>query len=71
MTPPQNFLDDVVALMTLVSVTCPFDAGQKCEVKWQIDSVTGHDAELEWRVPPSVADQLKIGDVYGIHMRKL
>ena len=68
---PHRPLDDIVALMTLVTVTCPFDAGQKCEVKWQIDGPGGHEAELQWRVSPEVASLLKVGDVYSMHIRRL
>ena len=72
MQPPAGLFDDVVLLATLVSVSCHFDAGQRCEVKWIIDGAHGHEGQLRVQtVSKEMADALKPGDVYGLHLRRL
>lgn len=72
MQPPAGLFDDVVLLATLVSVSCHFDAGQRCEVKWELDSVHGNEGQLRIQtVSKEQADKLKLGDVYGLHLRRL
>jgi hypothetical protein len=70
--PDAGLFDDVVLLATLVSVSCHFDAGQRCEVKWIIDGAHGHEGQLRVQtVSKEQAETLKHGDVYGIHIRRL
>ena len=71
MTPPQNLLDDLILLMTLVNVSCEFDAGQRCEIKFDIDGAHGLEGELRLRCSPEVTEALKLGTVYGNHIRRL
>jgi hypothetical protein len=71
MTPPESWLDDLVLLMTLVSVSCDFDAGTKCEIKLDIDGANGVEGELRLRCSPAAVEALKLGDVYGNHIRRL
>ena len=68
---PHDVVDDLVALMTLQSVSCEFDAGQKCEAKFDLDGAHGHEGELRLRMSPAEAERLKCGDVYSIHVRRL
>lgn len=72
MQPPAGLFDDVVLLATLVSVSCHFDAGQRCEVKWELDGAHGHEGQLRVQtVSKEMADALQIGCVYGLHLRRL
>ena len=71
MSVPVSLFDDVVLLLTLRSVSCEFDAGQKCEAKFDVDGAHGLEGELCIRGSPAAVDLLKPGTVYGIHMRKL
>ena len=68
---PHNHVDGLIALMTLAYVSCEFDSGRVCEAKFQVDAVHGHEGELRLRMSPTEAEQLKIGDVYSIHIRRL
>jgi hypothetical protein len=70
-TPPQSVLDDLITLLTLVSVSCEFDAGRRCEIKLDIDGQNGIEGELCLRCSPAMAEVLKLGDVYGSHIRRL
>jgi hypothetical protein len=70
-TPPVSLFDDIVLLLTLRSVSCQFDAGQKCEVKFDLDGAHGLEGELTLRGSPAAVEQSQTGTVYGIHMRKL
>ena len=71
-TPAPSLFDDVVLLATLVSVSCHFDAGQRCEVRWEIDGAYGHEGQLNIQtVSAEQADELKTGEVYGLHIRRL
>lgn len=71
-TPAPSLFDDVVLLATLVSVSCHFDAGQRCEVRWEIDGAHGHEGQLNIQtVSKEQADELKTGEVYGLHIRRL
>jgi hypothetical protein len=70
-TSPVSLFDDIVLLLTLRSISCEFDAGQKCEVKWEIDGAHGLEGELRVCGSPAAVELLQPGDVYGIHMRKL
>ena len=67
----MNLFDDVVLLLTLRSVSCEFDAGTKCEAKFQVDAAHGYEGELRVRVTPHDAELLKSGDVYSMHIRRL
>ena len=67
----MNLFDDIVLLLTLRSVSCEFDAGQKCEAKLDLDGAYGLEGELCVRGSPAAVEALKPGTVYGIHMRKL
>lgn len=71
MTPPLHLLDDLIVLMTLASISCEFDSGQRCEVKFDFDGAQGVEGELRLRCSPAVAEQLRLGDVYGNHIRRL
>ncbi len=72
MQPPAGLFDDVVLLATLVSVSCHFDAGQRCEVRWEIDGAHGNEGQLNVQtVSKDEADLLQIGVVYGLHLRRL
>ena len=72
MQPPAGLFDDVVLLATLVSVSCHFDAGLRCEVRWEIDGAHGHEGQLNVQtVSKDEADLLQIGEVYGLHLRRL
>lgn len=71
MLPPQHLLDDLVLMMTLVNVSCEFDMGQKCEIKFDIDGAHGLEGELRLRCTPDVVEALKLGAVYGNHIRRL
>jgi hypothetical protein len=71
MTPPTSLLDDLVTLMTLTYVSCEFDAGTRCEAKFQVDAAHGYEGELRLRVTPQDAERLKSGDVYSMHIRRL
>ncbi len=68
---PQHWLDDLILLMTLSSISCEFDAGQRCEIKLNIDGAHGVEGELRLRCTPAMAEALKLGDVYGAHLRRL
>lgn len=57
--------------MKLVSVSCEFNAGTLCEAKFELDSSKEYGGEFWMRIPPEEAEQLKIGDVYSIHIRRL
>ena len=49
-----------------------FDAGQLCEVRWEIDVAHGHEGQLNVQtVSKDEADLLQIGEVYGLHLRRL
>lgn len=67
----MDLFDDVVLLVTLHTVSCEFDGGQKCEVKFDLDGAHGLEGELYIRTTPAAVETLKSGTVYGIHMRKL
>ena len=72
MLPPASLFDDVVLLATLKSISCHFDAGTRCEVKWVIDGAHGHEGQLLVQtVSKEQAEALKPGDVYGLHLRRL
>lgn len=72
MQPPATLFDDCVLLATLVSVSCHFDAGQRCEVKWELDGSHGHEGQLRIQtISKEQAELLKPGDVYGLHIRRL
>lgn len=71
MSVPVSLFDDVVLLLTLRSVSCEFDAGQKCEAKFDVDGKLGLEGEFCVRGLPDVVSTLQPGTVYGIHMRKL
>lgn len=72
MEPSAALFDDCVLLATLVSVSCRFDAGTRCEVKWVIDGAHGHEGQLRVQtVSKEQAELLKPGDVYGLHIRRL
>ena len=72
MHPPAGIFDDLVLLATLKSISCHFDAGQRCEVKWVIDGAHGHEGQLRIQtISKDQADLLKCGDVYGLHLRRL
>lgn len=58
-------------MATLVSVTCPFNAGQWCEAKFIIDGLQGLEGDMRLRISPEQAEMLKCGDVYGNHIRRL
>lgn len=59
-------------MMTLVSVSCEFNAGQQCEAKFEVDAARGYfEGELRLRMTPAEAERLKLGDVYSIHVRRL
>ncbi len=68
---PQHWLDDLILLMTLATISCEFDAGQRCEIKLDIDGAGGIEGELRLRCTPAMAEVLKLGDVYGNHIRRL
>ena len=72
MQPPASLFDDIVLLATLVSVSCRFDAGQRCEVKWLIDGAHGNQGQLPIQTGSNEqAEALQPGDVYGLHLRRL
>ncbi len=68
---PHHWLDDLILLMTLATISCEFDAGQRCEIKLDIDGQNGIEGELRLRCTPAMAEVLKLGDVYGNHIRRL
>jgi hypothetical protein len=68
---PHDIVDDLVALMTLRTVSCEFNAGTMCEAKFDVDAVHGYEGELRLRMSPAEAERLKLGDVYSIHVRRL
>lgn len=49
---PAHWLDDLILLMTLASVSCEFDAGSRCEIKLDIDGAHGVEGELRLRCTP-------------------
>ena len=57
--------------MTLLTVSCEFNAGTQCEAKFGVDGVHGVEGELRLRMTPAEAERLKLGDVYSIHVRRL
>jgi hypothetical protein len=67
----HDVVDDLVALMTLVAVSCEFNAGSMCEAKFSVDATHGHEGELRLRMSPDEAEKLKVGDVYSVHIRRL
>ena len=72
MQPPASLFDDIVLLATLKSISCHFDGGQRCEIKWVIDGAHGHEGQLRVQtVSKEQAEMLKCGDVYGLHLRRL
>lgn len=72
MLPSASLFDDVVLLATLKSISCHFDGGQRCEIKWVLDGAHGHEGQLRVQtVSKEQAELLKAGDVYGLHLRRL
>lgn len=67
----HDVVDDLIALMTLVSVSCAFNNGTMCEAKFSVDATHGHEGELRLRMPPDEAEKLKVSDVYSVHIRRL
>jgi hypothetical protein len=67
----HDVVDDLIALMTLVSVSCAFNNGTQCEAKFEVDASHGHEGELRLRMPPDEAEKLKVSDVYSVHIRRL
>lgn len=57
--------------MKLVSVSCEFSAGTLCEAKFELDSSRDYGGEFYIRLAPEEAEQLKVGDVYSMHIRRL
>lgn len=71
MSAPRSLLDDLITLMTLTYVSCEFDAGTRCEAKFLVDAAHGYEGELRIRMSPQEAEQLRYGDVYSMHIRRL
>jgi hypothetical protein len=67
----HDIVDDLIALMTLVTVSCEFNNNTMCEAKFSVDAAHGYEGELRLRMSPAESEKLKVGDVYSIHVRRL
>jgi hypothetical protein len=67
-------LDDLVVLMKLISVSCTFDAGRKCEVKiatHKSDTEHGITGQLYLQMSPEQAIHLMSGDEHAVHIKRV